>query len=143
MHRRFLLTILAVLAFGVATVPNAEAGGGGGKTKANAIYIVNAQAAVEPAQLVLWVPNGGVSPVGQSYAQLYARGAKLIAPGQTLKLFPNVAPGSGQVYVFNFQVAPALFPAAPVSAPYTVKSGTVLGYTIAGVDGAATITPIQ
>ncbi len=144
MNRRTLITALAVMAFGFATVSTAEAGGGGGKTKKNAIYIVNAQAIAEPAQLVIWLPNSSTLATTGTYDQLIAAGAKYIGPGQTLKLFPNVAPGSGHVYVFPSQGVQlgTVVPGPDDSEPYTVKSGTTLGYTIAGVDGAATITPI-
>lgn len=147
MNRRTLVMALAVMVAGFATVSTAEAGGGGGKTKPNAIYIVNAQAgAPNPAQLVIWLPTASTLPVTGTYDELYAAGAKYIAPGQTLKMFPNVAPGSGNVWVFPFQgLAPgAAIPFASHSKPYTVKSGTTLGYTISGLDGLTTvITPIQ
>jgi len=136
--------VLAVMAAGFATVSTAEAGGGGGKTKPNAIYIVNAQAAPELNQLVIWLPNSSTLATTGNYNQLYAAGAKYIAPGQTKKLFPNVASGSGQVYVFASQgiLAGTVVPGVNAQSPYTVKSGTNLGYTIAGTDGLATITPI-
>lgn len=138
MNRRTLVMILAVMAAGFATVSTAEAGGGGGKTKKNVIYVVNQQFANAPpvAQNVIWLPAGQAPlttvPAITNLATFLAKGGHVLAPGGSTT-FPNVAPGSGNVFVLD-----SVF-VATGSAPYTVKSGTQLLYTVEGVDLTGTI----
>lgn len=140
MNRRTLLTILAVMAFGFATVSSAEAGGGGGKNKANVIYVVNQQfgTGVVP-QNVIWLPNGQ-TPVNQLIegdgVAFAAKGGKVLPLGGNVT-FPRVAPGSGAVWLLDSTYG------TQGSAPYKVKSGAKLAYSVGGSDDAGTIVQLQ
>jgi len=125
--------VLAFMAAGFATVSTAEAGGGGGKAKKNVIFVVNQQVDTPPAlttQFVIWLPNGQ-NPTNQLLNNAVAFAAKggkpLTVAGNVI--FPNVAPGSGAVWVLD-----SLYNVTG-SAPYTVKSGSQLAYTVTGGDG--------
>ena len=138
MNRRTLVMVLAFMAAGFATVSTAEAGGGGGKAKKNVIFVVNQQVDTPPAlatQFVIWLPNGQ-NPTNQllvnNAVAFAAKGGKPLTVAGNV-IFPNVAPGSGAVWVLDS------FYNVTGSAPYTVKSGSQLAYTVTGGDGTGLI----
>ncbi len=139
MNRRTLLAVLAVFAFGFAMESSVEAGGVGNKP--NAIYVVNQQfGGGELAQNVIWLPTGQ-TPANQgilSAVPFLAKGGRSLPPGGSVT-FPNVAPGSGQVWLLNNAY---VVQNGGVGAPYTVKSGTRLAYSVGGTNAAGTIVQV-